>query len=425
MAVRVRATVSRPPRGLIYVLGATALAGVSGYAIQLLAAALLPGAAEYLTFSVFWSMTFLFGAAVGGVQHEIARAARPAPATAPHRSVHTFTLIAGVAAGVGGFAVVGLLGPVTLDQRAPAMIAPFVVAAVGYVLTSVLTGLLYGIGRLGTVALLIAVDALLRGVVVVGGLLLGVSAEVLAWAISLPFGFAVGLVWLIARGRVVGAYSLDVGTAQVVRNSVRTVAASAATGLMVTGMPVLFRLAMTDATPVVIASVTLAVTITRAPLIIPIMAVQSFLVVSFRNDGAARAGRLARYLIVIALVGAVAAGAAWFLGPPVVGWVSTGRYEIDALSSAVIVCSAGLVACLCVTGPVLLAASRHTAYALGWIVAAAVTVVSIFWLPLPAVPRALTAITFAPVTGICVHLAALWWSARRGSGRPAAAVSEL
>lgn len=399
-------------RGLLSVLAATAVAGISGYLIQLLAARLLPDVHAYLSFSVFWSTLYLIGSAVGGIQQEVARAAHPAESPTGRAGLGGFiavaiTLVVAVSV-LASFAV----APVAFAGSTVGMMAALAIGLAGYVVTAVLTGLFYGLQRLGSVAALIVVDAVLRTVAVLVAFVFSAPPDVVAMAIALPFGLAVAVVWLIVRRRVVGRYELDVSPRQLSRGAAHTVVAAAATGLMVTGMPLLFRLGLADAAAEAVAALTLVVTLTRAPFIIPLMALQSYLTVSYRDAAPDHArSQMWRYLVVAAVGAAVAAVLSWFAVPGLIGLVSGGQYRTSSLTSALVVVSAVMVGCMCITGPALLAQARHRAFAAGWVVAAGVTVVALFLLPSDAESRALGALVLGPATGLLVHILAL----RRGA----------
>lgn len=394
-------------RGLIAILSATAVAGVSGYAIQLIAPRFLPGEGAYLGFAVFWSTMFLFGGAVGGIQQEVARATSPRASDSPRSSISRFALIAlGVVAAVGMVAAV-LLAP-TAFRAAPVPLAlAFVLGLLGYVLTAVLTGLLYGLAEHAAIAAMITLDAVLRGAGVVLGLVLGAPMGIIGFAIAVPFGLASSLVWLLARRRVSGRYLLDISTAQLSRNALSTVLAATAIGVVVTGLPLLFDTFLPSGDAAVIASLTLVVTVTRAPLIIPLMALQSYLVVHLRELRAHRMRRIMLLLGALAAVAAVGVALAVWLGPSLIGVISSGRYSTDPLTAAMVVVSAAMVAAMCVTGAGLLTLSRHRAYAAGWVVVA-IASIALLWLPvLPTSPRALVALVVAPALGLMVHLIAV------------------
>lgn len=409
----------RRPRGLILILAATAAAGVSGYAIQILAPAMLEDADAYLTFSAFWSILFLLGSAVGGIQQEVARATSPAGPRTPHRSIRRFTIASAVVV-VALSAAVGLIvGSAALGPGHLPIVGALVIGLLGYVITAVATGLFYGLGALGFVAALITVDAALRGVAVVAGLLLGAPIDTVAYLVALPFGIAVLFVWQFARSRVVGRYTLDASDGVLARHSLSTVVAAASIGVMVTGMPLLFRVTLGDLPAVAVASLTLVVTLTRAPFIIPLMALQSYLVVGFRGSPKRARARVRAYLLIALAAGALAALIAIPVGPWVVEVISAGRYATDGFTSAMVVMSAILVGCMCITGPALLAEARHGAYASGWVIAAGGTIGSLLLIPVNPDVRALLALVGAPIAGLAVHGACL---AVRRAGKPDAEV---
>ena len=401
--VTVTTTDRTEPRGLALVLGATALAGVSGYAIQLLAAALIPSASGYVQFSAFWSAMYLLGSAVGGVQQEVARASHPfARGEETQKSLRPFLLGAVLVVAAVGSVVAVVTGQFAFTTDQGMLEAALVVGLVGYVVTSIATGLFYGVNRLAAVAALVAVDAVIRGVAVVTGLAVGAPLWVLAFAIAVPFGLAVGAVWLAVRSRVRGRYTVDVSTGRLGRNALHTVVAAAAIGLLVTGMPLVFRVALADTPAVTVASLTLLVTLTRAPFIIPVMALQSYLVVSFRSSDRVSGALVRRWGFPVAAGAVTAVALAWFVGPWAVGLVSSGEYEVGGITSSLVVLSALLVGLMCVTGPVILARSNHGAYAAGWLVAAATTL-ACFLLPLEPVTLVVVALLTGPIAGLVVH----------------------
>lgn len=399
-----KARASSTAGGLGAVLAATAFAGIIGYAIQLLSASALPDADRYLSFSVFWSTMYLFGGAVGGVQQELARATRPASEEAQrHNPVARFTAAAALLVTIVALVAAIPLAPVAFTESPVLLSLAFIIGMVGYVLTSILTGILYGIGQLTIVAALIITDAAFRSVAVLGGLLLGASAEFLAFAITIPFGASVVVVWIIVRRRISGRFELDLPDTVVARNALRTVGASSAVGVMVAGLPLLFNVFLVGA-PAVVASLVLVVTITRAPLIIPLMALQSYLIVFFRDAGALRSRRLVQVMGGVAAFGAVCVVLGGWLVPWVIDLISSGRYSVDHLTAACVVASAALVGLMCVSSAALLAANRHNAYLAGWLVAAVLTVGFLAIGTIDIVPRALLSLVAAPLIGLLLQL---------------------
>jgi hypothetical protein len=178
---------------------------------------------------------------------------------------------------------------------------------------------------------------------------------------------------------------------------------AAAMGVLVTGLPLLLRVAMPAADTTFLASLVLVITVTRAPLIIPLMALQSYLIVEFRRGSTQIWGVLSRFLMLLAAATTMLAAAAWLWGPAVVAVISEGRLSVDSPTAAVVMLSAGLVAAMCITGPALLSESEHTWFVAGWVVAAASTIAFLV-IPLDYESRTRLALLLAPALGVVVHL---------------------
>ncbi|WP_375384730.1 hypothetical protein [uncultured Microbacterium sp.] len=399
-------------RGLAYILGATVVAGLVGYLIQLLAPAALTDPARYIAFTVFWSTLYLMVGTVGGLQQEVARATTAsAEGSQSSPMLRTVTLWAIVV--LGGMAVIigFLIGPASFAGDAAIMAVWLGVGVAGYLLIAVFSGVLYGLRAWRIIAAVTVIDATLRGVLVTVGLLLNAPPVVLGGAVALPFGLTFLIVWAIARRTVIGRFSVDVPRRRLVTNSLGTLSAAAATGVVVTGLPLVLSITMSTQDTIAVATLISVVTITRAPLIVPLFALQSYLIVDFRGTrGVVR--RLLRYGGLISLATAAGMLFAYFIGPAIISGISSGRYVVGAWPIALIVLSAGLVALLSLTGSALLAESRHAAYAAGWIVAAVATVVLLL-VPTDPTLRTLTAVLVAPILGLAVHL---WVIAAEVSG---------
>lgn len=359
---------------------------------------------------------FLFGGAVGGTQQEIARATHPNDGAAPSpRALHTFTTIAIFAVVALGVSVSVAISGTSFTSDPLTLSVAFIIGLIGYVLTSILTGVFYGIGALQSVSALIAVDAILRGAAVILGLVLGAPVGILAVAVTLPFIASVMLVWWASRSTLRGNVFVDASSKTLLRNSLRTVGASAAIGVMVAGLPLVLDVFLQDATSALVASLVLTLTVTRAPLIIPLMALQSYLVVQFRGLHEGLRRRVFLILGCLVAVGLIAASAGALLGPAIVDLVGEGRYQVDGLVVGVIVGSAALIGMMCVTSAALIALHRHNLYFIGWGVAAMLTIVILAVAPMPALPRALVAICAPAMVGLMVHVVAIVRAKSRAS----------
>ncbi len=407
---------ARKPSGLTLILIATAVAGAAGYGIQILVPAAV-GPDAFVVFAAFWSALYLVISALSGVQQEFTRATRPglsveaqgdgsAPAQVHRHVARTF---AALAAGMV-FIVVTATGylwvPLVIPGRSFALAIPLAFGAASYVLVATLCGTLYGIKRFAALAWLTSVDSVLRLIAISISLLLGADIIGLAWAIAVPFPLTIVLVWGFIRRGLVGASRVDSGLRTLGWNSLRTVIAGAATGVLISGFPFLVTVTSVGSDKVQLATLVLAVTLTRAPLIIPMLALQSYLVVRFRDAGTRFWRELVAVVLGVAALAAALGVVAWLIGPWVLDVVFGGKYVVGGATLGILVASAGLTGALCVSGPAVLALGRHLNFTAGWVAAAAVTV-AVLLLPLALEPKALLALSLGPAAGFLVHVVAL------------------
>lgn len=407
--------------GLTAVLVATAIAGVVGYAIQLSAPSLLSSDTEYVSYSVFWSTLYLGGAAISGVQQEVARSTHPRVSGASGgRVLFAFGLAAVVIVAIVASAAGMLVGDAVFTGGGATVTLALTVGLVGYTVTSVLTGLYYGLHLWSAVAMSVIADALIRAVLVIGGLLLGWNVGILAILTATPFALAATLTWLIFRRRVTGAARLDVRLKELSVQAASTVVATSASGVMISGLPMLIGLTSTNTAAATTGALLLAVTVTRAPIVIPVIALQSYLISAVFRGRGMRVRRLLGAVGLVVAGGVLLGGVGWAVGPPLLGLISGGRFRIEGPDLALIVFSAVLVAAMCVTGPALLAVRQHSANTVGWLVAALMTIVLLI-LPLGET-RILVALTAAPALGLAIHGVFLLRRGNDASGEPRALV---
>ena len=404
-----RAQGARRPRisGLGLILIATAVAGIASYVVTWLVPRQI-GFASYATFAVFWSFIYLLVGALSGIQQEVTRATGPR-AQGESSSSGRAARFAAAAAGlvvtvilVTAFAWVLLVFP----EQGWALVPPLAVGAASYVLVAVLCGSLYGLGQWRPLATITVTDALLRLAGLGVALLFTHDIVWLAWAVALPFPVTLILLWPFIRRTVAGRSELDVGYAQLGRNSAHTILAAAATGLMVSGFPLLLGVAARDEPADVVGLYILSITLTRAPLIVVLMSLQSYLVVSFRNSAGAFGRRLLLVLGVILGAGLVLAVAGWLLGSTVFGLLFPGELVPEGWFLAVLVISSMLVGALCVTGSAVLSRAHHAAYTGGWVSSALVTIAMLV-LPVDITTKTILALLVGPLAGLVVHGASL------------------
>ncbi|GMA94240.1 hypothetical protein GCM10025881_10640 [Pseudolysinimonas kribbensis] len=206
-----------------------------------------------------------------------------------------------------------------------------------YAVVAVVCGALYGVQSWRPLAAMIGLDGALRlaGVAIV--LAAGGGIGPLAVALVVPFPLALVLVVPLVRVRLRTAV-VDVTTARLGWNGLRLIATAAATGMLVSGAVLVIRIGIPDIRAHDFAPLALALTLTRAPLVIPALALQSYLIVLFRERGAARA--LPWSGLVFGAAVAIAALVA-LVGPPVIRWIFGPAYAIDPVTLGLIVGSSG------------------------------------------------------------------------------------
>ena len=190
------------------------------------------------------------------------------------------------------------------------------------------------------------------------------------------------------------------------RGAYHSIAAAGASAILIMGFPVLLKATSADlgaAGGVVI----LAVTLTRAPLLVPLNAMQGNLIAHFvdqRAAAAARAGRARRSWWW-------ASASPRCSSPGCSGRGCCGRRSDPSTCAggallAWLTTAAIAIALLTLTGAATVAAALHRAYAVGW-VGATLASTLLLLLPTSLETRTVVALLCGPLVGIAVHLAAL------------------
>ena len=415
------APIDPAPRGIrrlgsvATVLAATVVAGALGYVIQaLVGIGLAP--ADYTRFGIFWGAVYLVVGGIAGIQQEVARAThRAEPGVAPTSPavLTRFALVAAIvlAAVVGALAL--FLGRSIFGDDAIASSLALLAGSVAYVGLATVLGVLYGWKRWPALALVIMIDPGIRLIAVLIALPTG-SPVSLDWAVVLPMPLTLLIAAVLVLATRRQPTHVDVGVGRLLANAGRTVAGATATAVLVSALPLFIGASSPPSEADAVGALVFNITLTRAPLVIPVMALQSLLIVYFRDRSAHVWAALVRVTVSIAAVSVIASAAAFFLAGPIVGTLFGRAYALDPALSAIIVVTAGLTALLCATGPLVISQNGHTAYLVGWVLAAAVVIVTLFT-PLPLEARVISALTLGPLSGLAVHL---WYLARhRVSGK--------
>ncbi|MDR1766937.1 MAG: hypothetical protein LBR32_00620 [Propionibacteriaceae bacterium] len=195
-------------------------------------------------------------------------------------------------------------------------------------------------------------------------------------------------------------------------------AGQAASAILVVGFPWLLGLTSTRAVALTAAPLTMSVTLTRAPLMVPLNAFQNVAVAHFSQARGGRLGAAGRIFGLVCAVGIAGAGLAWLIGPWLLRLIGPG-YVIDQATMAGLTLGATSLAILTLTGVLCQASALYRVYVTGWVTAAAVAVGALL-LPLALAPRAVAALLAGPLIGSGVHFLGL--RRARAETRPASAL---
>ena len=387
---------------------ATAVSALCGYAVVYLAASdLAPDG--FSVFAVFWGAFGLVTGAANGLLQETTREIRsirpgvPAPGrvTRPMR----VAALAGLAAAV--LIVVGspLWSPAVFT-RAPRLSVLLLGAGLaGFCLHATLLGMLAGANRWSQYGALMVTDAAIRVSVAVVTFAVGWGLAGFLWATV-----AGALAWLILllcspTTRGVARLLTPVAPRVFLRGAAHSITAAGASAILVMGFPVLLKATYGElgaAGGVVI----LAVTLTRAPLLVPLTAMQGNLIAHFVDQRTHRLRALVSPALLITAVGAAGVLAAGLLGPWLLRTVFGDAYRASGWLLAWLTAAAVAIAILTLTGAATVAAAMHRAYAAGW-VGATVVAAALLLLPVDLQTRTVIALLSGPAAGIAVHLIAL------------------
>jgi O-antigen/teichoic acid export membrane protein len=397
---------ARTGSSAVAILAATAVVGVAGYVITWLVPRVI-GVGPYASFAIFWAAMFLVTAALTGVQQEITRATRWKTRTelaAPARTSPAVRFA--VFGGLITLALVLVSAAFWVHAVFPShgwpLVLPLAIGAACYLLLAVLGGTLYGTAIWGSVFWLILVEGVLRLILIGATLAVTHNVVPLAWAVIAPFPVTVAVVGLASRRRLSGRTRLDVPLRALSWNVVRTVVAASSMGLLISGFPLLLGLTARGASADALGLLILTATLTRAPLIVVGMALQSFFVYHFQHARNFR--RVLITLLGAALaLGAVLAPVAGLIGPWVFRFLFPGETAPSGWLIGCLVGSSALLAGVCVTAPAALSRNLHTVFTAGWVIAAIVTIICLL-LPLELEQRTIVALFVGPLLGLCVHL---------------------
>lgn len=389
-------------------VGVTSLvAAGAGYLVLVLAARTLT-TADNADFLRYWSLLFFLFGTLGGLQSEVTRSVHVATTegTTAHGS-HVLTF------GLGVGAALAALVAVTAPLWAPSVLSPAPVVLASVVVVGVLAfaghasaaGTLAGSGRWTMFSGLVGAEAVVRLLLVTVAALLGGGVVGLAAASA---GAAATWVLASALPEVRGALRRRTGTPlrQMVRTTRLALLGAASNAALVVGFTVLLSATTDERVFRASAPLVMAITLTRAPLLVPLGAYQGVAityVLRHRGDGLRPLARIAAAVVGL---GVVVAGLAALLGPWLMATVLGQDYRVAGLLLFELTLAAAGLALLTLTGAAALAVRAHGAFSLGWL-AATVAAALLLLLPAPIDTRAVLSLAVGPLLGVLVHVVAV------------------
>jgi O-antigen/teichoic acid export membrane protein len=396
-------------RGSVARVGvATAATALCGYLVLYLAARDLDPAG-FSVFGVFWGAFGLVTGAANGLLQETTREVRsaayvagtPGPQTHPLRVAAVIGVVAALV--IAGSAPLWA-GHVFVEARWTSVVL-LSVGLAGFCMHATLLGMLAGAGRWTQYGSLMVTDAGMR--VTVAAATFAMSWGLVGYLWATVCGAVAWLVMLVASPTARAAAQLVAygDTSTFLRGAAHAVAAAGASAILVMGFPVLLK-----ATSGNLGStggvVILAVTLTRAPLLVPLTAMQGNLIAHFVDQSTERMRALVGPTAVVLGLGAVGVVTAGLAGPWLLRVGFGADYRADGALLAWLTAAAVSIALLTLTGAATVAAAMHRAYSLGWIGATVVSTLLLL-LPLPLETRTVVALLCGPLVGIAAHTAAL------------------
>ncbi|MGP6174765.1 lipopolysaccharide biosynthesis protein [Corynebacterium sp. A21] len=400
---------------------ATIFAALSGFVVIYLASWTLDNQG-YAEFQAYWGLFFACTGFLDGLMQETTRAVSAAKETGRRGNANPWRL--GIILGFSALLIVAASGfwwmPMLVTGSTGSATTLIAIGLLFYTFQAVLSGILSGLGLWTRYAWLVALDSGVRLVLALGAWLLGWN--LLSFLLITVIGAASWLVILAssAEARQAIRTGVDVDRASLARRVGSAMLATGASAVLITGFPVLVQATSEpDAgTMVTVAGIINAVTLTRAPILVPLQRFQSALIVRFVSNRGNLYSALLTPVAVVLGIGVLGGGLAWLIGPWILDTFFKPELGVPGPILGALTFASACTGTLMITGSATLALEQHRAYVTGWIAATAIALV-VLMLPLALETAVCAALLIGPLIGILVHLVAV----RSGAATPTNPVS--
>ena len=387
----------------------SAISAASGILILFVASHSL-SKVENSEFLAFWAALFFVHGVLGGVQTESTRAASTVTNTAgTGESRHPRIINAGLLTGAVVAALIAVISPFLISLG---FLPNPVLVSLGLILTAILysghsalAGSLQGSGQWSTFGRLLILDALLRLACV--GAAAALAIGLLGFEVACFCALSAWLILLAVSREARHTLQLraDVPLRRLLGQTSHAVISSISSAALVVAFPLLVKLTTPAAIYEQSAPVLLAISMTRAPIMVPLQAFQGVAISYVVRAGTEGWRVLRRPIMLLLAVGGAGAILAYLLGPSLMLLFGSG-YAVGGLTLALLTLASVTMAVLTLTGTATLSMGHHRAFSSGWVSATLLAVVLLL-LPLPLETRCVLSLTAGPVLGIVVHASSL------------------
>ncbi|OBF18367.1 hypothetical protein A5725_21375 [Mycobacterium kubicae] len=364
---------------------------------------------RFAVFGVFWGVLGVVTGAAQGLLQETTREVRLARHTKMVAGSRIHPLRAAGMIGIITAAVIAGSSPLwsrAVFGEARWLSVGLVSAGLaGFCVQASLMGALAGSDRWTQYAVLMVTDGATRLTIAVTAVMSGWGLAGFLWAASAGAGTWLFMLLVSPTSRAAARQLTPGGLATFVRGAAHSITAAGASAILMMGFPVLLKMT-TNQLGAQGGVIILAVTLTRAPLLVPLNALQGNLIAHFVDQRAKRFRALIAPALVILGFGVVGVPAGGLVGPWLLRVGFGTDYHASGALMAWLTTGAVLIAMLTLTGTAVVATSLHRAYSLGWI-GATVASTLLLLLPLALETRTVIALLCGPPVGIGIHLVAL------------------